>query len=63
MCLRLHEKGSDNVEFLYQPSIVDSVISQFSDCHVIVGEDFNTGFGRQSSRTTIGPTRGFLSAV
>ena len=39
ICVYLpYEKGSDNVdEFLYQLSVVESVTSQFPDCHVIVG--------------------------
>ena len=44
VCVYLpYEKGSDNVdEFLYQLSVVESVMSQFPDCHVIIGGGIST---------------------
>jgi len=50
VCVYLpYEKAKENVdESLFQISVIDSLLSQFPDCHVIVGGDFNTDFSRQS---------------
>jgi len=55
VCVYLpYEKANENTdEFLFQMSVIDSIISQFPDCHVIVGGDFNTDFSRQSFQSRV----------
>jgi len=50
VCVYLpYEKGNDNVdEYLYQLSFIGNVITQFTDCHIVIGGDFNTDFTRQT---------------
>jgi len=44
-----YEKAKENIEECqFQISVIDSLVSQFPDCHIIVGGDFNTDFSRQS---------------
>jgi len=48
-----YEKANKNTdEFLFQISVIDSIIDQFSDCHIIVGGDFNTDFSRLSFQSS-----------
>ena len=46
VCVYLpYEKGNDNVDkYLYQLFVIDNVITQFTDCHIIIGGDFNTDY-------------------
>jgi len=55
VCVYLpYEKANENTdEFLFQMSVIDSIISQFPDCHVIVGGDFNIDFSRQSLQSHV----------
>jgi len=57
VCVYLpYQKGSDNIDdFLYQLSVVESVMSQFSlpIVMLLLGGDFNTDFNRLSLQTTI----------
>jgi len=49
-----YEKANQNVEeFSFQVSVIDSVIKQYPNCHVIVGGDFNTDFSRQSFQSSV----------
>ena len=50
ICVYLpYEKNADSVdEFIYQLSVIESVLNHGDSCHVIVAGDFNTDFNPQS---------------
>jgi len=49
-----YEKDTNELdEFSFQLSVVDSIISQHSDCHVVVGGDFNVDFCRDRLHTVM----------
>ena len=40
-------------DFQFELSVIDSLISQYADCHVIIGGDFNVDFDRNRLHTTV----------
>lgn len=49
-----YESGADNMEeFQFQLAIVDSLLEQHVDCHIILGGDFNVDLGRSWAHTNL----------
>jgi len=40
-------------EFQFQLSLIDSLLDKHSDCHILLGGDFNVDFRRNSSNTVL----------
>jgi len=47
-----YEDGDERSdEFVYVLSLIENIIGNNSDCHVILGGDFNVDFNRQRNHT------------
>jgi len=53
MWMPYESDASSTAEFQFQLSVIDTLLQQSPDCHVLVGGDFNVDFSRNWNNTVV----------